>query len=246
MQDLKNAFHQAQDRVLGGEVPLVVFDEFDSHFKSERLGWLKYFLAPMQDGKFKAGESMYRIGKAIFVFAGGISWTFSEFYDQQKDMDDFKDAKGPDFVSRLRGHLNISGINPSLRRNGQNALAEANCVPGRESIGPVLMFRRAVLLRSLLEDYLKEIFDSNTGIARIDRRVIRAFLRVQEYKHGARSMQAIIEMARVSHRGDFQRSSLPSLEQLNMHVDAREFLKLVDRPDSSGAGKSEVATANVE
>jgi hypothetical protein len=245
LEDLKNAFHKAQDRALEGEVPLVVFDEFDSDFKG-KLGWLKYFLAPMQDGKFKAGESMYRIGQAIFVFTGGIYKSFSEFYDLQKDLDDFKNAKGPDFVSRLRGHLDIAGINPPLGKIAQAASAESNGVPGQPSIDAVLMFRRAVLLRSFLEQSLKEIIDPITEEARIEIPVIRAFLRVPEYKHGARSMEAIIEMARVSHRGRFLRSSLPSEEQLNMHVDAKEFLKLVDDPTPSGAGKAEPVLADGE
>jgi hypothetical protein len=50
-KDLTAAFHQAQDRALAEEVPLVFFDEFDSSLNKEPYGWLKYFLAPMEDGK---------------------------------------------------------------------------------------------------------------------------------------------------------------------------------------------------
>jgi hypothetical protein len=227
VKDLETAFHQAQDRALNDEVPLVVFDEFDANLGAERLGWLKYFLAPMQDGKFKAGESMYRIGRAIFVFAGGVSKTFSEFYDDQKEHDYFRAAKGPDFVSRLRGHLDIAGINCG----DDTGLAVG--IRGKSEVSPVLMFRRAVLLRSLLEEHLKEIFDPNTKEARIDTGVIRAFLLVKNYEHGVRSMQAIVEMTRVSRRGRFQKSSLPAPEQLNMHVNAAEFFDLVNRPNLS-------------
>jgi hypothetical protein len=35
---------------------LVFFDEFDSSFEV-KLGWLKYFLAPMQDEVFREGDS---------------------------------------------------------------------------------------------------------------------------------------------------------------------------------------------
>ena len=45
-------------------------------------GWLRYFLAPMQDGKFLQGEMAHPIGKAIFVFAGGTSWTLDNFGKQ--------------------------------------------------------------------------------------------------------------------------------------------------------------------
>lgn len=227
--DLETAFHQAQDRALANEVPLVIFDEFDTSFGTERLGWLKYFLAPMQDGKFKAGEGMYRIGRAIFVFAGGIAKTFSEFYDKQKEQVYFKDAKGPDFVSRLRAHLNIASVN--CPKEAEPAAGEND---SKSSVGPVLMFRRAVLFRSLLEEHLKDIFDKNTEEARIDPGVVQAFLQVKQYEHETRSMQAIIEMTRISPRGRFQKSSLPAYSQLNMHVNAAEFLDLVNRAEFAG------------
>ena len=76
--DLVNAFHKVRDIVLEGKIPLVFFDEFDSALEG-KLGWLKYFLAPMQDGVFREGDSIHPIGKAIFVFAGGTSSTFKEF-----------------------------------------------------------------------------------------------------------------------------------------------------------------------
>ncbi len=78
VDDLTDAFHKLRDLVLEGKVPLVFFDEFDASFNGE-LGWLKYFLAPMQDGLFKDGETMHPVGKSIFVFAGGTSNTFQQF-----------------------------------------------------------------------------------------------------------------------------------------------------------------------
>ena len=63
--DLAMLFHQAQDLgALGGEVPLVIFDEFDSMRGRTKYGWLKYFLAPMQDGRFKDGNNVYRSRRA--------------------------------------------------------------------------------------------------------------------------------------------------------------------------------------
>lgn len=86
---------------------LVELDRFPSF--EGKIGWLKYFLAPMQDGAFKDGETMHPLGRAIFVFAGGTSSTFAEFAggnpDDHTPSHDFKDAKGPDFVSRLRGSV---------------------------------------------------------------------------------------------------------------------------------------------
>jgi hypothetical protein len=216
VKDLATAFHQVQDRALGARAPLVMFDEFDASYRGEPLGWLKYFLAPMQDGTFRDGDTAYRVGRAIFVFAGGTHATFEAFYDHEKrDNPAFRDAKGPDFVSRLRGHLNIRGINSD------------------DTVGAVLMLRRAILLRHFIARNIPNVIDPQTGEARVDSGVIRAFLRTRRFEHGVRSMEAIVEMAAISiSSGSFQKSSLPLASQLSMHVDAREFLGLVNGPSN--------------
>jgi hypothetical protein len=212
-QELKLAFHKVQDEALAGEVPLVFFDEFDAG----NFVWLKHFLAPMQDGKFKVGESTYRIGRAIFVFAGGVYESWSRFSNACKSKK-FKARKAPDFVSRLRGYLDIFSINPSARVGGRHG----NAISG------VLMFRRAIVLRALLEKHMSTIFDRTSQVASIDSSILRAFLRIPRYAHETRSMEAIIEMSSLSSRGTFQRSSLPAAAQLNMHVDATQFYRLMD------------------
>ena len=47
---LFHALHQAL-RYEDGLIPLIFFDEFDSELGGVSRGWLKYFLAPMQDGE---------------------------------------------------------------------------------------------------------------------------------------------------------------------------------------------------
>ena len=148
--DLISAFHKVRDISLSGNIPLVFFDEFDSDYNGN-LGWLKYFLAPMQDGKFKEGETIHPIGKSIFVFAGGTCSIFAEFSrekcntakpsDPENNMKIFKDAKGPDFVSRLRGFVNIKGPD------------------GEMNDDKLFMIRRALLLRSILLRMAKHLFD---------------------------------------------------------------------------------------
>ena len=98
--NLISAFHQVRDVGLSGKIPLVFWDEFDTSLRETPLGWLRYFLAPMQDGKFQEGQISHPIGRAIFVFAGGTSSSMAEF-DKGAEKD-FTSAKGPDFVSRLR------------------------------------------------------------------------------------------------------------------------------------------------
>lgn len=212
--DLANSFHKVRDIVLEGKIPLVFFDEFDSALEG-KLGWLKYFLAPMQDGVFREGDSIHPIGKAIFVFAGGTSSTFKEFCgedlenenEQKKFLLDFKGAKGPDFISRLRGYVNILGPNQT-----------------DEKWDHLFIIRRAMLLRSLLERKVSHLINDN-GEAQIDDGVIRALLKIRRYKHESRSMEAILEMSMLTNAKKWEQSYLPSKEQLKLHVDEEQFLR---------------------
>jgi hypothetical protein len=72
-EELIDALHQVRDLGLSGKIPLVFWDEFDTPHRNVPLGWLRYFLAPMQDGKFREEQLVHPIGRAIFVFAGGTS-----------------------------------------------------------------------------------------------------------------------------------------------------------------------------
>lgn len=215
-RDLIHAFHKVRDISLGGKIALVFFDEFDSNFEG-KIGWLKYFLAPMQDGLFREGDSSHPIGKAIFVFAGGTSSTFEAFCgegfknEEEKEQFflEFKAAKGPDFISRLRGYVNILGPNQTHRRRDQ-----------------LFIIRRAMLMRSLLERKVSHLIDDK-GEARVDKGVLRALLRVPMYKHGSRSMEAIIEMSMLTNAKKWEQSHLPSREQLKLHVDEEQFTRLL-------------------
>lgn len=212
--DLINAFHKVRDYSLEGKLPLVFFDEFDSAFE-EKLGWLKYFLSPMQDGVFREGDSLHSLGKAIFVFAGGTSSTLKEFcgediedeLEHKKFSTEFKGAKGPDFLSRLRGYVNILGPNQTNERNDQ-----------------LFIIRRAMLLRALLERKVPHLINDKNE-AQIDNGVLRALLKIPRYKHESRSMEAILEMSLLTNAKKWEQSYLPSKEQMRLHVDEEEFLR---------------------
>jgi len=213
-RELTVAFHKIRDVVLKGKVPLAFFDEFDATL-GQRFGWLKYFLAPMQDGEFSDGEAMHPIGKAIFIFAGGTCHNFHEFRygsgNEQAKIDYAEllaAAKGTDFMSRLRGYIDVMGCN---RADVNDRFA---------------IIRRAVLLRSLLVRNAGHLIDEQ-GAAAIDPCVVRAFLKVPAYRHGARSMEAIIDMSLLSAKRRFAQSALPSVEQLQLHFDADRFMRLV-------------------
>jgi hypothetical protein len=224
--DIVRAFHEVRDYTLTGAAPLVFFDEFDSSYKSQPLGWLKYFLAPMQDGEFKEGEKTHPIGRAIFVFAGGTSRSLKEFsreddakkQDNGDDFQRFIEAKGPDFVSRLKGYVDILGPNPIDLDTRQDA------APFRDRF---FVIRRAVLLRAILLQQ-KAIVDDNKKIS-IDDDVLRSLLMIPKYKHGARSMSAIVNMSMFEGRTGFEKAALPSPEQLRLHLDPGAFMNILDR-----------------
>ena len=239
--ELIDAFHQIRDVCLSGKIPLVFWDEFDSTLDNKKLGWLRFFLAPMQDGKFQQGEITHPIGKAIFVFAGGTYHNMNDFmillndnmndeiqptenkinHEQTKKLEDVtyaKEAKAPDFHSRLKGFLNVLGPNRQ-HANG--------------NYDPDFIFRRAILLRSFLKKLTPHLFDENDKL-RIDPGVLRAFLKIDKYRHGARSMESIIAMSRLGNANQFNRSYLPPEEQLALHVDPKAFIELLHNLELEG------------
>ncbi|WP_158754738.1 hypothetical protein [Streptomyces sp. NRRL F-2580] len=206
--DLVGALHQVRDIALDGKVPLVLWDEFDSPLEGQPLGWLRYFLSPIQDGKFQQDEVTHLIGPCIFVFAGGTSENFEKFKQEVKRLDaEGRGSKGEDFLSRMRGNVDIPGVNPPS---------------GTSKPGPTVMLRRALVLNSMFDKFKiandGEKFEVEEG-------VVQAFMEVSRYEHGVRSMEAIIRMSNLRGRERYTRASLPSLEQLKLHVDGEEFLE---------------------
>lgn len=211
---LLGALHQVRDVGLSGKLPLVFWDEFDSALDGQALGWLRYFLAPMQDGVFQEGQLSHPIGRSIFVFAGGTCATMDEFTNSLATQERRKSAKLPDFVSRLRGFLNVLGPNPPAQEEGTD---------------PYYIIRRAILIRSMLERQARHLFKQIDGIKQlqIDNGVLQALLQTRCYKHGVRSIKSILSMSQLAGMKSFQRSSLPAESQLDLHVEGREFLALV-------------------
>ena len=191
----------------GNSIPLIFFDEFDSELDGISRGWLKYFLAPMQDGEYTLDGRTLSIPGAVFVFAGGTAPSFPEFLpDDEESTVTFQRVKGPDFVSRLKGILNIKGPNPVS-------------VTDRRHI-----IRRALLLRNLFERQAQNFYNTETGRVNISRRLLRALLRVSEFRHGSRSMEFIVGMSRKAGISRYTPSCLPLAEQLDIHLDVTDFM----------------------
>jgi hypothetical protein len=216
-ENLYDAFHQVRDVALSGKIPLVFWDEFDAQLQHEPLGWLRYFLAPMQDGIFQEGQLTHPIGRCIFVFAGGTSYSMEAF---SANLDAQRAVKLPDFVSRLKGFLNILGPN---RQTGAG--------PPGQYADPYHIIRRAIILRSDFERFTSQLLrrEGSRKIVSIDQGVLRAFLLVNEYRHGARSIEAIMAMSQLAGKTCFERSCLPSETQLSLHVDGLDFSAIVHK-----------------
>jgi len=212
--ELPDALHQVRDVVLEGKIPLVFWDEFDSPLGGNELGWLRYFLAPMQDGAFREGQITHPIGRSIFVFAGGTSHTMAGF-GQGLSEDEARGAKVPDFASRLKGYVNVLGPNPQQ---------------GEED--PHTIIRRAILLRSIMLRNQPDLFQNKK--LNIDQGVLKAFLHISKYKHGVRSIETILTMSQLASKTRFARSCLPSESQLDLHVNGQEFLALVQQVNLEG------------
>ena len=197
-KDLIGAFHQVRDKVLSGATPVVFWDEFDSN----EYKWLTRFLSPMEDGNFQEGQVTHSLGKCVFIFAGGTCHSFEKF-DCNRSEKDFILKKGPDFISRLSGYLDIAG--PNRRKVKEGSL------PDREY--PV---RRALLIRSAL--------DLGNKPLQIERGLLTALLSVSSYRNGARSLTKLVSF--MHDRGGFplRRAFLPPDEILALHVEnVKEF-----------------------
>jgi hypothetical protein len=216
-EDLLGAYHQIRDKALSGMIPLVFWDEFDTCLQNQTLGWLRYFLAPMQDGQFQEGQITHHIGRCIFVFAGGTSYTMEAFGANLRETKKAA-AKLPDFVSRLRGFLNILGPNSQESKDTNVQTKDSHYI-----------IRRAIILRSIFDRLAPQLIHGYKGkrVTSIDEGVLRAFLLTREYRHGARSMEAIVAISQLSGKTSFEPSSVPSEAQLNLHVDGHDFYTLM-------------------
>ena len=225
---LLDALHQVRDIGLSGKIPLVFWDEFDTNLDDQPLGWLRYFLAPMQDGAFQEGQLVHPIGRCIFVFAGGTSHRM-DLFGNDLDENEKRATKLPDFVSRLKGFLNVLGPNPI-------EAAEADIY---------YVLRRALILRSIFERNVPQILrrQDQKKVVQIDPGLLRAFLLTTKYKHGVRSMESLVSMSTLSDQNSYERSSLPPEEQLNLHVVAPEFLALMQQLELQGELLEKLATA---
>lgn len=188
------------------QIPLIFIDEFDAELNGVPRGWLRYFLALMQDGEFTLNGKKCEVSGAVLVFAGATASSFNRFLPgTAEEQDAFRLVKGTDFVSRLKGILNVKGPNPSSDTD--------RCA----------IIRRGMLLREQIFRRFPGIRGEDGRTVRISRCLVSAMLRVSEYRHGTRSMELILGMSCLSGVNRFTPSCLPMEEQMNLHLDADDF-----------------------
>jgi hypothetical protein len=212
--ELPGAFHAVRDEVLKGKLPIVFWDEFDScDYK-----WLKSMIAPMQDGEFQEGKEVHPIGKAIFVFAGGMTYTMEHFADK---MDEVKyiEKKGPDFLSRIGCSLNVFGPNRKPFKQGEQWKKEGDASDICFSI------RRALFIRQLLGSSDKSL--------NIDQQLLRALVEVDIFKNGSRGLERLLKSLAAHNNRKIELSDLPSKEIIQMNVEYNDIMgKLIDKSNA--------------
>jgi len=224
---LDKTFVKIGDVIATGKIPLVFFDEFDSTIPGQGpLSWLKYFLQPMQDGYYQHPDGRMSVGRSIFIFAGGTHETYEAFrlrLIEEKN----RPEKLLDFVSRLKGFVNIPHVSPC--KPAACALEKLGPVVVRTDQEEIPYLRRAMLIRSLLEQKrLIRPFNNqpadcgDCGYGLIDVDLLRALLLVNTYRHGARSIAAILDIASPLYN-TIAKASLPNNEQLDMHTEEEDF-----------------------
>jgi hypothetical protein len=206
--ELSGAFHAVRDEVLRGKLPVVFWDEFDS----SDYRWLKCMIAPMQDGEFQEGKGVHPIGKSIFVFAGGVTYTMKHFTGKMEEPG-YAVKKGPDFQSRINCSLNVFGPNRKpypdnetgswLKEGDQNDIC--------------FSIRRALFIRSILSSDDKRLD--------IDRELLRALIEVRTFRNGSRGLERLLRNLAVHSGIKIERSDLPSKEIIQMNLDYDDFME---------------------
>lgn len=221
--DLIGALHQVRDCVIQKNTPIVFWDEFDS----QSFIWLQYLLAPMQDGKFQDGQINHPIGKCIFVFAGATSYTMNAFgkFLKPESQIDFILKKGPDFISRINGYINILGPNKRQILNKHYKTEEDKWRDDPTDF--TFTVRRALFIIGLLR------LKNSDFPMKMDWGLLNAMIKVDKFKHGSRSMaNLLIDIKQNNPNGTLMRSWLPSEQTLGLYFEnVEDFNRLLDKED---------------
>jgi hypothetical protein len=82
------------------------------------------------------------------------------------------------------------------------------------------------MARSILEREYPNLIAAKTGLASISPSIVRGLLKVEEYSHGARSLESAVKMSTLARPSQYSVADLPSPDQLTLHVSS-DFLEKV-------------------
>jgi len=189
--EINAAIDPVRASVAQGKVPIAFWDEFDCRYDGNEFGYLRYFLPAMQDGVTYVRGIPYHIGRAVFVFAGGVMASYEGMEkllhpDDARELEMAKTLKIPDFMSRLRVVLDIDGIEVP-----EHLLRDSASEEELEELRRILL-KRAFIIAHQMQTHWKTAARKTSGL------LLRLLL--AEYKFGARSIEAVIEASRAADR----------------------------------------------
>jgi hypothetical protein len=228
---LTRALEVIASKSVGGKVPLVLWDEFDSVIDGQRGGWLARFLMLMQDAHFFDGRQKRPIGTAVFVFIGGTFPTAEEFRawactttKRDEPPSEAVLLKARDFHSRLYTALDMPSIVEKDECAGSHS--EGRCQIFRTDwVNSYAKLARAVLLREFFRNNSK--IGKTVFLQRVEDDLCK-FLLAIPLRHGARSLQRIVEACLVSKPSRVSMLHLPPPHFLAEHIETENV-----RRDSS-------------
>ncbi|MEN8134088.1 MAG: AAA family ATPase [Thermodesulfobacteriota bacterium] len=207
--EINSAIEPVRASVAKGMVPIVFWDEFDCRYDGHEFGYLRYFLPSMQDGVTYVHGIPYNIGRAIFVFAGGVkhSWENMEQLLHSENNEMVKTLKIPDFLSRLRVVLDIDGIDLPEQYLVNSASPEHLSDLRR------ILLKRAFIIAHQMDTHWKKAARKTSGL------LLRLLL--ADYKFGARSIEAVIESSGAADRLVYGLPELIAPSAARIHADWR-------------------------
>ncbi|MBZ0118385.1 MAG: AAA family ATPase [Sandaracinaceae bacterium] len=189
-QEIFPAFEFARTKRVEGKIGVLFFDEFDTARAGQKLGWLSYFLAPMNDGEYASESGTRLFGRSILVFAGGTVQSSQEL--EESAGDDSKKLKVPDFLSRFHAVHQVRQFDT-------------------ETDPTVKRVRLAMLLRA----QFRETWPS---VRKVEDPLLLRLLEAN-YRHGARSVAAIVAALQGHGKVRLGLDHLPPPAVLNLHLE---------------------------
>lgn len=120
-------------------------------------------------------------------------------------------------MSRLDAFINVKGpnaVDPNPKDDGS-----ATPFKDRLRSDPTFVVRRAILLRRFIEKHMEGVIAQDSKRASIDPKLLNALLEVEDYIHGARSIELLIRsMASRPQIKQLGLSDLPIAPRIRMFV----------------------------